>query len=266
MQSSTLVSSHHTGRFQWRSRARAAAIHLAISALVAGIAARLVFALWYPYPYRDVSGGRELFMLVVSVDIVIGPLITFAVFNRTKPVAELKRDLAAVCLLQLAALCYGLWTVHLARPVHMVFEYDRFRVVHQLDIPAEILDKAPAGIDVAPLGGPTVIALRPFKNAQENSDMTMQALGGIPLSARTELWRPYETQRQDVLKEAKPVSTLVQRFPTRAAEIEAAVRKTGKPVAQVVVLPLLARKATAWTVLLDAKTADILGYLPLDPY
>src|SRR6476620_1241962 len=161
MQSSTLVSNHHTGRFQWRSRLRAAAIHLALSIMVAGLAGLLVFAVWYPYPYREVSGGRELFLLVVSVDIVIGPLVTLAVFNRAKPDAELKRDLAIVGLLQLAALCYGLWTVHLARPVHMVFEYNRFRVVHQVDIPTELNDKAPAGIDIAPWGGPTLIALRP---------------------------------------------------------------------------------------------------------
>jgi len=266
MQSSTLVSNHHTGRFQWRSRLRAAAIHLALSIMVAGLAGLLVFAVWYPYPYREVSGGRELFLLVVSVDIVIGPLVTLAVFNRAKPDAELKRDLAIVGLLQLAALCYGLWTVHLARPVHMVFEYNRFRVVHQVDIPTELNDKAPAGIDIAPWGGPTLIALRQFANAQENSDMTMQALGGVQLSARPELWRPYETERKEVLAAARPVAALVKKFPQRAAEIEAAVRKTGKPEGQVVYLPLVARKDTAWTVLLDASSAAILDYLPLDPY
>jgi hypothetical protein len=266
MQSSTIVSSHHTGRFQWRSRLRAAAIHLALSGAVAGVAGLLVFALWYPFPYREVSGGRELFMLVVAVDLVIGPLITFAVFNRAKPTAELKRDLAVVGVLQLAALCYGLWTVQLARPVHMVFEYDRFRVVHQVDIPAELLAKAPADIDVAPWGAPTVIALRQFQSPQESSDMTMQALAGVPLSARTELWRAYATERQEVLHAARPVSDLAKRFPQRAADIEAAVGRTGKSAAQLVFLPLVARQAVAWTVLLDATTADILGYLPLDPY
>lgn len=266
MQSSTLVANHHTSRFQWRSRLRAAAIHLALSVLVAGLAGLLVFALWYPFPYREISGGRELFLLVVSVDVVIGPLITFAVFNRRKPDAELKRDLAVVGLLQLAALCYGLWTVHLARPVHMVFEYDRFRVVHQIDIPAELVAKAPAGIDVAPWGGPTLIALRQFATPQEHAEMTMQALDGVQLSARPELWRPYETERKEVLRAAKPIGALVKKLPGRAAEIEAAVRKTGKPESQVVYLPLVARKDTAWTVLLDASTAAILDYLPLDPY
>lgn len=266
MQTSTIVSNHHTARFQWRSRLRAATIHLALSVAVAAVAGFLVFALWYPYPYRDISGGRELFRLVVAVDVIIGPLITFAVFNRSKPDRELKRDLVMVGVLQLAALCYGMFTVHLARPVHMVFEYDRFRVVHQVEIPAELHEKAPAGIEIAPWAGPTVIALRKFASPQENSEMTMQALGGIPLSARPELWRPYETEHKDVLLAAHPVDTLMKKFPRRAAEIEAAVAKTGKPASQVAFLPLVSRKDTAWTVLLDASTAAILAYLPLDPY
>ncbi|NTV87211.1 MAG: pilus assembly protein, partial [Burkholderiaceae bacterium] len=119
----------------WKIRARAAAVHLCISLLVAGVAAGLVFGLWYPYPYREISGGRELFLLVVAVDVVLGPLVTFVVFNRTKPRKELVRDLALVGLMQLAGLAYGLWTVHEARPVHLVFEIDRFRAVHAVDVP-----------------------------------------------------------------------------------------------------------------------------------
>ena len=75
------------------------------------LAAALVFGLWYPYPYREISGGRELFFIIVAVDVVMGPLLTFAVFNRKKPLKELKRDLGVIVLLQLAALGYGLWTV-----------------------------------------------------------------------------------------------------------------------------------------------------------
>ena len=91
----------------WKNRARAATIHLGLSVLIASGAALLVFAVWYPYPYREISGGRELFTLVVAVDVVLGPLITFVVFDRRKPVRELVRDLSVVVLLQLAALSHG---------------------------------------------------------------------------------------------------------------------------------------------------------------
>lgn len=41
-----------------------------------GLAATLVFAVWYPYPYREISGGRSLFEMVVAIDVVMGPLLT----------------------------------------------------------------------------------------------------------------------------------------------------------------------------------------------
>lgn len=266
MQQPSVSFDHHTTSFDWRARLRAAIIHLGLSALVAMLAALLMFALWYPYPYREVSGGRDLFQLVVAVDIVLGPLLTFTVFNRAKPRTELRRDLSVIALLQLAGLAYGLWTVHLARPVHMVFEYDRFRVVHQVEIPLELTPAAPAGIEVAPWGAPTLLSLRPFRNPQEHADLTLAALQGLPLSARPDLWQTYEAGREQVLRAAKPVAQLKSRFPQRAAEIDAALRQAGREAAAAAYLPLVARKAEAWTVLLDAKTAEVIGYLPLDSF
>lgn len=261
----SLSLDHHTS-FAWRSRLRAAGIHLGLSLLVAALSAFLVFALWYPYPYREISGGRELFLLVVSVDVVLGPLLTFAVFDRRKGWTELRRDLAVIGLLQLAALGYGLWTVQVARPVHMVFEYDRFRVVHLVEIPKELEAKVPPGIELAPLRGPTLLALRPFRNANEEGAMTMEALQGVPLSARTELWEPYEVGRTEVLHAARPATQLKQRFPQRAAEIDAALRGFAGGASGAAYLPLVGREAEAWTVLLDAKTAEVIGYLPLDSF
>jgi hypothetical protein len=266
MQQPSVSLDHHTTGFAWRTRLRAAGIHLGLSVLVAATAALLVFAVWYPWPYREISGGRELFQLVVSVDIVLGPLLTFAIFNRAKPRAELRRDLAVVVLLQLAGLSYGLWTVQEARPVHMVFEYDRFRVIHKVDLVPELLAKAPPGLAVAPLTGPTLLSLRPFRNADEQRDYTLDALRGLSLSVRPELWQSYEAGRAEVLRAAKPVTALKKRFPQRAAEIDAVLRQSGHEAAGAAYLPLLARKATAWTVLLDASTAEVIGYLPLDSF
>ncbi|NML42715.1 pilus assembly protein [Ramlibacter sp. G-1-2-2] len=257
---------HHTATFDWRDRARAAGVHLGASVVVALMAALLVFELWYPYPYRELSSGRELFMLVVGVDVVLGPLITFAIFDRAKPRASLVRDLACVAFLQLVGLSYGIWSVHMARPVHMVFEVDRFRVVHQSDIPVDLENRAPAGVEVAPFGGPTLLAVRPFASEKEKYEATMVALNGISLSARPDLWQPYEAAKARVLAAARPVSELRSRFAARAPEIEAALEKSGHDAAHASYLPVVARKAQAWTVLLDSSTAEVIGYLPLDSF
>ena len=248
-----------------KDRLGASGIHLGISLCVAVFAAALVFGLWYPYPYGEISGGRELFFLVVAVDVIMGPLITLAIFNRAKPRRELLIDFTVVGLLQLAALGYGLWTVFAARPVHLVFEYSRMSVVHAIDVDSDLLAKAPPSLQTLPVTGPTVIALRPFKNPAEQFDATMAAFEGFPLAARSDLWQAYEPVRADVLKEAKPVAELRARFSNQAAQIDRAIAATGKPVTDLRYLPLLSRK-TAWTVLLDTTTAEPLGYLPLDSF
>lgn len=266
MQQPSVSASHDTARFDWRSRGRAAAIHLSISVLVALVVGALVFAIWYPYPYRDISGGSQLFRLVVGVDVVLGPLITFAVFNRAKPRTELRRDLAVVGMLQLAGLLYGLSVVQLARPVHLVFEIDRFRAVHRSEIPADLEGRAPRGIEVAPWTHATPLSLRPFRDDQEKLEFTMAALGGVHLAARPELWEPYEAGRARILAAARPVAELKRRFPQQAAEVDDALRKAGAEAAHAAYLPMIARKETAWTVLLDAGNARVLGYVPIDSF
>ena len=225
----------------------------------------LVFGIWYPYPYRELSGGRELFLILVTVDVILGPLITLAIFNRAKPRKELRRDLAVVGLIQLAALGYGLWTVFVARPVHLVFEIDRFRVVHAIDVPIDLMDKVPEGIDAMPLGGPTPLSVRPFRSRQESSDATLAALQGIALGARPDLWEPYAAGRARILEAAKPAEQLKSRFASKAAEIDAALAKAGRQASNTVYLPLAGRKAF-WTAFIDPATADVVAFLPLDSF
>jgi hypothetical protein len=249
----------------WKDRLQASAAHFALSVLVAALAAALVFGVWYPYPYREISGGRELFFIIVAVDVVMGPLLTFAVFNRKKPMKELKRDLAIIVLLQLAALGYGLWTVFASRPVHMVFEYDRFRVVHAIEVEETLLDKAPPGLRSLPVTGPTPLSLRAFKDGKEQGDFTMAALGGVDLSTRPELWQDYSAAQAQVIAAAKPASQLKTRFAAQTSAIDAAIAQTGRTEAALKYVPLVGRKSF-WTVLVDAQTAQPLAYLPIDSF
>ena len=153
--------------------------------------------------------------------------MTLAVFNEAKPHKKLRRDLAIIGVLQLAALAYGLWTVAVARPVHLVFEIDRFRVVHAIDVPPELLDRAPPGLQRLPLAGPTLLSVRDFKDAKESFDATMAALQGADLGTRPDLWQSYEKAKPQVLARAGPLSELKARFAARSADIDNALRAAG---------------------------------------
>ena len=50
-----------------------------------------------------------------------------------------------------------------------------------------------------------------------------------------------------------------------AGQIDAALAATGRTAAAVLYLPIVARKSF-WTALLDGQTAEVAGYIPLDPF
>jgi hypothetical protein len=253
-----------------KSRLRAAAIHLGLSLLVAALAALLVFLVWYPYPYRDISGGRDLFLLLIAVDVIMGPLLTLTIFNPKKPHRELRRDLVVIGLLQLTALGYGLWTMAVARPVHLVFEIDRFRVVHAIDVPDELLSQAPANLRHLPFTGPTLLSVREFKDSKESFDATMAALQGIALGARPDLWQSYAKAKPLITARAQPLTQLKTRFPTRSQEIDAALASSphiteAKREASVGYIPMVGRNSF-WTVLIDMETTNIIAFVPIDSF
>ena len=247
-----------------KTRWRASFLHLMVSLAVCFLSALFVFGIWYPFPYRELSGGRELFSWVVLVDVVIGPLITLVIFNCSKTRFHLTMDFTVVGLLQISALSYGLWTVFVARPVHLVFEYQRMAVVHAIDVQPELLPQASMDLQTLPLTGPTLLSLRPLK-ASEFVDSTMKAMGGTAQAAQPNLWQPYSAARSEILHESRPLAELKERFASQTAAIDQAVVQTGLPAERLRTLPLLARK-DAWTVLIDAETTLPVGYLPLDSF
>lgn len=251
----------------WKSRFVAAGIHLGISLGLAALAATLVFAVWYPYPYREISGGRSLFEMVVSIDVIMGPLLTLVIFNRSKPLSELRRDLAIIGVLQLAALGYGLWTVALARPVHLVFEMDRFRVVHAFEVDKSLLKQAPAQWQQLPLSGPTLLSVRDFKNTEESFALTNAAFAGIQIAAQPSMWQDYEKAKPQILARARPLDDLKKHFPDQIALIDQALKSASskdRPAASIGYIPLNSRNSDFWTVLVDRQTAEVIAFVPID--
>jgi hypothetical protein len=247
-----------TGRWQ------AVAIHLLVTLSVASCAALLVFGVWYPYPYRFVSGGLELFAILISADVVIGPLLTAVVFNVAKGSRQLRFDIAVIALLQLAFLSYGLHSVFAARPVYMVYEVDRFRVMSAADIDPADLPLAQPAFRSLPIDGPRLIGTRRSTPGPEQLKSVMLAMQGKDLAQRPAFYQPFELSRAEAVSRAKPLETLYAKYPQRHDELDQAIRQAGLPREQLRYLPLVARKQ--WVAIVRADTADPLAYAPFDGF
>jgi hypothetical protein len=253
-------------KIRLRSAFKAASIHLMSCLAVALLAGMLVFLVWYPYPYRELSGGRELFLLIVIVDVICGPLLTAVIFNPSKSRSELFKDLTFVIAIQICALGYGLYTMAMARPVYLVHEVDRLKVVSAADIPVEQLLPKKNSLYELPWFGPRVIGTREPKDADEKLKSLDMSLQGQEPSVRPDWWQAYELSRAKVLERAKPVSDLRKKQSDAASKINRAVVESGRAEAELVWLPMTSFKSSDWVVFLDAKTAMPLAYGPIDGF
>src|SRR5688572_23160036 len=101
------------------NRYKASLTHFGISLAVAGLVYLAVRYLWYPGPLFEIAGGLELLLIIISVDVTLGPLITLIIFKPGK--WGLKFDLTVIGILQVAALIYGLHAIAESRPVFITF-------------------------------------------------------------------------------------------------------------------------------------------------
>lgn len=248
--------------------------HLLLSVSVVGLVGAVVFGAWFPTPLRQLLGGAELFWLMVSVDVVCGPLLTLVVFNITKPRAELWRDLALVGAIQLLALGYGVHTLSQVRPVAMVFEVDRFRVVSFADLDAAEATQIPPWAQPWSFADLHTLGIRPVANAEERLASIEASLQGVEPSQRPSWWQDYALSVPQVLQRTRPLDDLRAKHPSQTALIDAAAaqaitnlvpHETTDPAA-LRWLPLVSRRATDWVVLLDPVTARVRGYVHLDGF
>ena len=248
-----------------KSRLRAALTHLAFSTLIAVLVGLLVFGVWYRQPFGELLGGHELFLWVIFVDVTLGPLLTFVVFNPAKPRAELVRDIGIIVLVQLLALAYGIYVMSLARPVWVAQEGDRFRVVRRADIDMKALGEAPAALRSLSWTGPEWLATRLSRSTDRDYVESIQrSIAGDHPSFRPGRWLPYGEEKMEGIKNALPLAQLIQKKPALAAGIDQYLQQKKLDRERLMYMPLIAGETNDWIVLLDRHSAEPVGFLHVD--
>lgn len=246
-----------------KSALQAMGWHFGGSLLAALIIGALVFGVWFPHPFRELAGGTELFFLIMAVDIVCGPLLTLVLFNPAKPKRELVTDLSLVVFVQLAALAYGVWTLHIARPLYLVHEVDRFKVIALADVDVAELDKLPEPLRPKFFKGPQTVGLRDASNAEREKVMFESVQGGRDYGERPNFYVSYAAQAVKIYASAKPLDGFSKKFPDKQIDINKLQAEAGSDAKLLRYLPIIARQD--WVAVLNSK-GDVIGYLQGDGF
>lgn len=259
----------------WKiSSMKATTTHLFTTVLVLTGLAIPTFWYWFPPGLTELAGGAKLFGLLALGLLLCGPLLT-ALLNRPgKSKRALAVDWVLIGVLQTGVLLLGVNALVQSRPLALVFETDRFRVVTYADIPSEALHDLTQWAEPWSLRGFITVGIRPPNSDQERIQRLDDVLWDISPSQRPMYWKEYTQFEFQIRQRARPLADLRAAYP---AQLEMIERFTGSAVdnklspgkvcpVECIWLPLVGRHSLDWIVLLDPGSLAVKAFLPLDGF
>lgn len=246
------------------SRWKAAAIHFSMSLAIGIVIACLLFGVWYPQPYFHAAGADSLMLLLVGVDLALGPLLTLVVFRVGKP--GLRFDLIVIALVQSIALVYGMSVVLRSRPVFLVAAIDRFTLVAAQDVAAiDLANGDREQFRTLPWDGPRLVGAVLPTAVEERNDLVFSSVGGKDLPNLPKYYVEYAEVAKVIASNARPLESIPRRDPEARAVVDAAVRASEKPATALGWLPLVATRHDM-VMLVDRDSGQPVQALAIDPW
>src|SRR5690606_34313680 len=232
--------------------------HLFVSILIALFVIGLIFFLWYPSPLGGAVGVTHIFLMLLAIDVIVGPVLGLLVYKEGKK--TLKFDLSVIIIIQIAALCYGVFSIEQGRPAWLVFHADRFELVRKNDLILEKIDQASPQFQQVSLAGPQFTAVKSASSVQQHqNDIFTEVLGGISIAQQPERNIELTQNKSQLQKCALPHKKLEKYNPKTKVENSLA----NYPEADAW-LPLKAN-AVDMVVLMNKEKAKVIKIVDLRP-
>ena len=230
-------------------------IFFLISLLIIGF----TFFIWYPAPLATSVGVKHIFLMMLVIDVIIGPILGFLVYKEGK--RSLKFDIGVIILLQISALLFGIYSIAQGRPAWLVFNVDRFELVRQNEIIDQHINDADPQFKHAPWLGPEYVSITQSSNfKQRQEDMFLEVMGGISMAQQPEHYKSLSFSAQQMQQKAEELKKLEEyNDKTVVKKILAKYHQANG------YLPLKAN-AVDMTVLINKDTAEIIKIVDLRPW
>ena len=243
---------------------KAFALHFLLSGIVILCFVSLIWFLWYPAPFLKAEGGLEIILILIGVDLILGPTLTAVVYKPGKK--GLFFDLALIVLIQLFALVYGMQTLYKERPQYVAFVVDRFTTVPAASIEIdELLDK---NLLTKVFDKPRLV----FIELEENPDIRYKILmesvyGGKGYPGRPEYYRNISDFIDTVNNDDRQLKleNILRIYPETEETIRKLAESAKKNLDQLVFYPLKGKRKHM-VLVLDRSDLTVLAGLDIDPW
>jgi hypothetical protein len=241
------------------TKLKAFTTHLGISLVIFLIVLYFILVHWYPFPYFNTDGGWQGIRILAFVDVVLGPMLTLLVFKQGKK--YLKLDLSIIALIQISALCWGIWLIHRERPVAAVFVEDYF-----ITVTANELDNKLNPTELKKFGAtpPVLIYLNvPQAELQQVRLRSLQT--GRSMSLFTEYYAPLDAAASKAMADMSiDMPKFLADKPVEKNIYERFVRTHANEMDKYVFLEWNARYRKG-IVVARANTLEIITFLKIEP-
>ncbi len=196
-----------------RFRLNAFRWHLTGSACVMALVLGALYAGWYRWPGWYLTDAATVALIMIAVDVCLGPLCTLIIAAPGKPSRELARDVGIIVAVQVAGLLYGAATLWQGRPLYYAFSVDRLQIVQASELsPAETALARRQNPAFAPQWDSTprwVWAPLPDDKKAQEQIMRAALFGGDDVIQMPRFFKPWDAGRPELQKQLKKVDSLI---------------------------------------------------------
>lgn len=233
--------------------------HLSISLLIALFVVVLVLFIWYPLPLATATGVTQIFLMMLAIDVVIGPVLGLLVYKVGKK--TLKMDLSIIIVLQILALGYGVYSIEQGRPAWIAYNVDRFELVRKNEMITDRVERALPQFQHPSLFKPQWVAVKFAKDANVRSDdLFAEALGGISIAQKPERYVDFAEAKLKIKERAKNLKELSQYNDQKI------VQETLDKYPQANAFVPLKANAVDMTVLINKDKGEVVKIVDLRPW
>jgi hypothetical protein len=228
-----------------RFRLKAFSLHLLSSATALTLILGSLYFGWYRWPGWHLTDVTTVVLVMVCVDVVLGPTLTFIIANQKKSRRELTRDIGIIVVVQLCALIYGSMSLWNGRPLYYAFSESVLQLVQAYDIDAK---DAEDGRQQNPALAPHCYSLPRWiwaplpQNAEESRKIIVSAVtGGDDVISMPKYFKTWEDGLTSLRSQLKKVDDVAYFAKSEKKKLKERMKAAGLPDDQLNTMPLTGR-------------------------